>query len=92
MEDVGNEVQRFGVGDEVVALFSPGDRAASFQDFAVVEERVVAKKPEEWSWEEGASLGFVFLILLFLFSPLVDFGIDSTVLFWVGRARGSYSY
>lgn len=60
VEATGRDVRRFAVGDEVVAMFTPGDRGASFQTFAVVSEARVAKKPASWSFEDAATLGCVF--------------------------------
>ncbi|KAH8803692.1 chaperonin 10-like protein [Xylogone sp. PMI_703] len=56
VEAIGEEVKNFKVGDEVLAMFTSGDRGASFQSFAVVKEMMVAKKPSAWSFEEAASL------------------------------------
>jgi len=57
VEAVGHDVTRVAAGDEVVAMFTPGDRGGSFQDLAVVSEMMVAKKPGTWSFEDAASLG-----------------------------------
>jgi NADPH:quinone reductase-like Zn-dependent oxidoreductase len=56
VEAVGSEVKRFTVGDEVVAMFSASDRGGSFQNFAVVPEMMVAKKPSMWTFEDAATL------------------------------------
>jgi NADPH:quinone reductase-like Zn-dependent oxidoreductase len=53
---VGGEVTQFKVGDRVMSLFGHGDRAAAFQEVAVVPEWHVAKLPQALSFEEGASL------------------------------------
>lgn len=60
---VGGEVKNFSVGDEVFAIFSSGDREASFQTFSVTREMMVARKPGTWSFEEAATLGFVLTFL-----------------------------
>lgn len=65
VEDVGDKVKNFAVGDEVLAMFFPGDRNASFQSFAVVQETMVAKKPATWSFEDAATLGCVILFSIF---------------------------
>jgi NADPH:quinone reductase-like Zn-dependent oxidoreductase len=59
VEAVGDTVKNFAVGDEVLAMFFPGDRNASFQNLAVVRETMVAKKPATWSFENAATLGYV---------------------------------
>ncbi|KAH7025670.1 chaperonin 10-like protein [Microdochium trichocladiopsis] len=61
---VGEQVSRFRVGDGVLAAFATGERSGSFQDFAVVEERMVAKKPELWSFEEAASVVVCYITAL----------------------------
>ena len=61
VEAVGNDVKNFAVGDGALAMFTAGYRAGSFQNFAVVEEVMVAKKPTTWSFEEAATLGCVVL-------------------------------
>jgi NADPH:quinone reductase-like Zn-dependent oxidoreductase len=76
VEQVGEEAGDFTVGDRVLALFTPGDQSASFQEYAVVQGRNVAKLPSKWSLEEGSTLGFV-ASLSFAAIPLFDllFGI-----------------
>lgn len=59
VEAVGNQVENVAVGDEVSALFTPGDRSASSQNFAVVQEAKVAKKLVTWSLEDAATIGYV---------------------------------
>lgn len=59
VEAVGDKVTSVGVGDEVLAKFTPGDRGGSFQQFAVAQEMMVAKKPAAWSFEEAATLPYV---------------------------------
>jgi NADPH:quinone reductase-like Zn-dependent oxidoreductase len=59
VEAVGNEVKAFAVGDEVLAQFMAGPAekgGGSYQNFAVVQEGMVAKKPEWLSWSEAASI------------------------------------
>jgi len=76
VEAVGDDVKNFSVGDEVLAMFTAGDRGGAFQNFAVVQEAMVAKKPTTWSFEDAATLGyvvFVFPLLLcypFLFAVI----------------------
>ncbi|OAQ65913.1 alcohol dehydrogenase [Pochonia chlamydosporia 170] len=53
---VGSSVTSFKVGDEVLALFAPGDKGGSYQEYALVDEAKVAKK-SGLSFEEAASLG-----------------------------------
>jgi NADPH:quinone reductase-like Zn-dependent oxidoreductase len=67
VEAVGDDVKNFAVGDEVLALFWVGDRAASYQNFAVVQETKVARKPTTWSFEDAATLGCVVLFFFFFF-------------------------
>jgi NADPH:quinone reductase-like Zn-dependent oxidoreductase len=57
VEAVGDDVKRIKIGDEILANFSSGDRTGAFQNFAVVHEWAVVKKPGNWSWEEAASIG-----------------------------------
>lgn len=59
VDQVGEAVKRFTLGDRVVAQFMPGDRSGSFQTFAAVKEDSVAKIPHAWSFESAASLGYV---------------------------------
>lgn len=59
VEAVGDKVTSVGVGDEVLAKFTPGDRGGSFQQFAVIQEAMVAQKPAAWSFEEAATLPYV---------------------------------
>ena len=61
VDAVGDHVNNFAVGDEVLAQFTAGDRGGSYQEFAVVQEAMVAKKPSTWSFEEAATLGYVVL-------------------------------
>ena len=56
IEAVGDKVKDFAVGDEVLAMFASGDRGGSFQEFAVIQETMVAKKPATWSFEDAATL------------------------------------
>ncbi|KAK3312039.1 putative alcohol dehydrogenase [Apodospora peruviana] len=63
VEAVGTGVTRFSVGDEVFAQF-PAPEGGSFQDFAVVHESMVAKKPATWSFEDAASLPVCYLTAL----------------------------
>ena len=59
VEAIGEDVENFVVGDEVLAMFAPGDRGGSYQNFAVVQQTMVAKKPATWSFEDAATLGCV---------------------------------
>lgn len=68
VEAVGTDVNDFGLGDRVLALFTPGNRGGSYQTFAVVQERTVAKIPTTWSFEDAATLGYV---LFYFPSPLL---------------------
>ncbi|KAJ5565482.1 hypothetical protein N7513_001724 [Penicillium frequentans] len=61
VEGVGANVKNVALGDRVLALFTAGDYAASYQTFAVVEEKSVAKIPNSWSFENAASLGVCYL-------------------------------
>ena len=67
VEAVGDDVKNFAFGDEVLALFAVGDRGGSYQNFAVVQEMMVAKKPKTWSFEDAATLGCV--VPLHVYSP-----------------------
>ena len=61
VEAVGDDVKNFALGDEVLAMFVAGDRGGSYQNFAVVQAMMVAKKPTTWSFEYAATLGYVVL-------------------------------
>ncbi|KAF7547210.1 hypothetical protein G7Z17_g7900 [Cylindrodendrum hubeiense] len=61
VEAIGDRVKNFRLGDKVLALFTPGDRSASYQKFAVVQERAVAKIPTTWSFEDAATLGVCYM-------------------------------
>lgn len=62
VEQVGEEAGDFTVGDRVLALFTPGDRSGSYQEYAVLQGKDVAKFPAKWSMEEASTLGFVALL------------------------------
>ncbi|KAH8688107.1 chaperonin 10-like protein [Ilyonectria robusta] len=61
VEAVGANVKDFWLGDRVLALFTPGNRSGSYQTFAVVQERTVAKIPTTWSFEDAATLGVCYM-------------------------------
>ncbi|KAF5005744.1 hypothetical protein FDECE_7831 [Fusarium decemcellulare] len=61
VEQVGNLVTDFEVGDEVFALCGIGGKTAAFQEIATVPQHVVSKKPESCSFEEVASLPICYL-------------------------------
>jgi NADPH:quinone reductase-like Zn-dependent oxidoreductase len=69
VEAVGADVKNFAPGDEVLAMFTVGDRGGAFQKFAVVQEMTVAKKPTTWSFEDAATLGYVVFYFPFLLLP-----------------------
>ncbi|KAI9659693.1 MAG: hypothetical protein M1831_003591 [Alyxoria varia] len=52
---------KFKPGDEVFGLFGHGNRAAAFQEVAVVPEWHLCRKPESLGWEECASLAICYL-------------------------------
>ena len=81
VEAIGDHVKNFAVGDEVLALFTAGDRGASYQNLAVVQEMMVAKKPTSWSFEDAASLGSVVPLLLPI---IISAAFASSGLFWCG--------
>lgn len=56
VEAVGEEVTRFKAGDEVLSNFGREPKAAAFQEVATVPENFIARKPENLSFEEAASL------------------------------------
>ena len=55
IEEVGKDVSRFKKGDEV---YYSGDitRPGCYSEYQLVDERIVAKKPSNFSWEEAAAL------------------------------------
>lgn len=55
VEQVGNGVTRFRVGDEVYARLEK-DRMGGLAELACADERVVAKKPAKASFEEAAGI------------------------------------
>jgi D-arabinose 1-dehydrogenase-like Zn-dependent alcohol dehydrogenase len=82
VEQVGDKAGDFRVGDRVLALFTPGDCSGSYQEYAVVQVKDVAKFPAKWSLEEAATLGsveppFPFAISRFHYSiaPSWSFGV-----------------
>jgi NADPH:quinone reductase-like Zn-dependent oxidoreductase len=66
VEAVGANVKNFALGNEVLAMFTAGDRGGAFQNFAVVQEMMVAKKPTTWSFEDAATLGYFILSFIYL--------------------------
>jgi NADPH:quinone reductase-like Zn-dependent oxidoreductase len=66
VEAVGAHVKNFALGDEVLAMFTAGNRGSAFQNFAVVQEMMVAKKPTSWSFEDAATLGYFILSFIYL--------------------------
>lgn len=68
VEQVGDEAGDITVGDRVLAFFTPGDRSGSYQEYAVVQGKDVARFPASWSLEEAATLGFVVPLFPFDFS------------------------
>lgn len=65
IEQVGDKAGDFMDGDRVLALFTPGDSSGSYQEYAVVQGKDVAKIPATWSLEEAATLGFVVSLFSF---------------------------
>ncbi|KAJ6084663.1 hypothetical protein N7486_011463 [Penicillium sp. IBT 16267x] len=61
VEGIGANVKNVSLGDRVLALFTPGECAGSYQKFAVVEAKSVARIPNSWSLEDAASLGVCYL-------------------------------
>ncbi|KAJ6103998.1 hypothetical protein N7523_010318 [Penicillium sp. IBT 18751x] len=61
VEGLGSDVKHLTFGDRVLALFTPGGRSASYQTFAVVKEKDVAKIPSWWTFEEASTLGVSYL-------------------------------
>lgn len=68
VEEIGSGVKRVGLGDKVLALFTPGDRAASYQEYAVLKEANVARIPGTWTLEQASTLGYPSLPLSFSLS------------------------
>ena len=56
VEEVGEGVTNFKVGDEVFGCFGGGPKGAAFQEIAIVPQASLAKKPENINWEDSASL------------------------------------
>lgn len=63
VEEIGSNVKRVGLGDRVLALFTPGDRAASYQQYAVIKEADVTRIPESWTFEQASTLGYASMYL-----------------------------
>ena len=55
VESVGSEVRKFKVADHVYYSGDPY-RPGSFQEYQIVDERIVGKKPTTLSFEEAAAL------------------------------------
>lgn len=60
VEAVGVEVKTFVSGDNVLAMFGLGGRGGSYQEYALVSEKMVAKIPPSWSLEDAATLAYVY--------------------------------
>lgn len=58
VEEVGEDVTGFKVGDEVLGVGRAGGKGAAFQELVVVPEFCVGKKPKSISFEEAASLPY----------------------------------
>jgi NADPH:quinone reductase-like Zn-dependent oxidoreductase len=67
IEQVGDKAGDFMDGDRVLALFTPGDSSGSYQEYAVVQGKDVAKIPATWSLEEAATLGFVVSLIFYMY-------------------------
>ncbi|KAJ5310965.1 hypothetical protein N7476_006825 [Penicillium atrosanguineum] len=61
VEGLGSDIENITVGERVLALFTPGKRSASYQTYAVVKEKDVAKIPTWWSFEQASTLGVSYL-------------------------------
>lgn len=68
VEAIGKSVENFLPGDDVLAMFSCTDRGGSYQNFAVVPEGMVAKKPAAWSFEDASTVAYVSTFLFPLFT------------------------
>lgn len=69
---VGDAVKRFIVGDEVLAQFSAGPvekGGGSYQTYAVAQEGMISKKPDWLSWEDAASIPYVFSLCFLKMQP-----------------------
>jgi hypothetical protein len=69
VEGLGSSVQNLKLGERVLALFTPGDRSASYQTYSVVKENDVAKIPASWTFEQASTLGYVTGIPIFPSRP-----------------------
>lgn len=56
VEAVGEGVTRYKAGDEVFSFFGPTPKSCSYQEIAVVPEAYLARKPENLTFEQAASL------------------------------------
>jgi len=57
VENIGNEVRLFKVGDRVMGLSDGG----GYAEYVVIKEGQIMKLPENFSWEQGASIPETFL-------------------------------
>lgn len=57
VEGLGSGIKNFALGDRVLALFTPGERSASYQTYAVVKANDVAEMPTWWTFEQASTLG-----------------------------------
>jgi NADPH:quinone reductase-like Zn-dependent oxidoreductase len=59
VEAVGQDVTEFKPGDPVMSFAGLARRGAAFQEVATVPAHFACKKPEDWTFEEAASVPFV---------------------------------
>jgi NADPH:quinone reductase-like Zn-dependent oxidoreductase len=90
VEAVGDDVKNFALGDEVLAMFTAGDSGGAFQNFAVVQETMVAKKPTTWSFEDAATLGYVVFSFLLCYPFLFSLFMLLVYKLWISKAKLLY--
>ncbi|WP_231646202.1 alcohol dehydrogenase catalytic domain-containing protein [Mycolicibacterium mengxianglii] len=62
VEEVGSEVDRFRVGDEVFGMIGGvGGLPGSLAEFAAVDARLIARKPDALTMEQAAALPLGFI-------------------------------
>lgn len=83
VKEVGSEVERFKVGDEVFTRV-PKDRIGTLAEFISVDQSAVALKPHNLSFEEAAGIPLVALTAWQALHDFVQIGPGSRVLIQAG--------
>jgi tumor protein p53-inducible protein 3 len=82
VEEVGYQVTRFEPGDHVFGLLAGG----GYAEYCTIHERMAMNKPEDFSFEEAASIPEVFLTAFQALKYLGDIKKNETVLIHAGAS------